>query len=115
VSIDATNRPGFSDAANVALYEGSVPRHQASVQALLTLPNRVEVDYAQRAVGRLVSHSVPRYVTGDARVAWEAIRGFTLAVAGQNLFAPRHVEFFRDDFPQPGVRRGVFVSATWRR
>jgi iron complex outermembrane receptor protein len=115
VSIDATNRPGFSDAANVALYEGSVPRHQASVQASLTLPNRVEVDYAQRAVGRLVSHSVPRYVTGDARVAWDAGRGFTLAVAGQNLFAPRHREFFRDDFPQPGVRRSMYVSATWRR
>jgi len=115
VSIDATNRPGFSDAANVALYEGSVPRHQALAQASLTLPNRVEVDYVQRAVGRLVSHRVPRYVTGDARVAWEATKGFTLAVAGQNLFAPRHLEFFRDDFPQPGVRRSAYVSATWRR
>jgi iron complex outermembrane receptor protein len=115
LSVNATNSPGFSDAANVALYEGSVPRHQASVQASLTLPNRVEVDYVQRVVGRLVSHRVPRYVTGDARVAWEATKGFTFAAAGQNLFAPRHLEFFRDDFPQPGVRRSVFVCATWRR
>jgi len=75
----------------------------------------MEVDYVQRAVGRLVSHGVPRYVTGDARVGWAAGKGLTLAVAGQNLFAPRHVEFFRDDFPQPGVRRSVYVSATWRR
>jgi iron complex outermembrane receptor protein len=115
LNINATDRPGFSDPANVAAYEGSVPRHQASVQGSLTLPHRVEVDYVQRAVGRLVSHSVPRYVTGDARLAWDATTDLTLAVAGQNLFSPRHLEFFRDDFSQPGVRRSVFVSATWRR
>jgi iron complex outermembrane receptor protein len=115
VTIDAANRPGFSDPSNVALYEGSMPRHQGSVQTSLTLPNGVEVDYVQRAVGRLASHNVPRYVTGDARLAWQAPKGVELAVAGQNLFAPRHLEFFRDDFPQAGVRRSVFVSATWRR
>ena len=115
LSIDASNRPGSVDANNVALYEGSVPRHQASLQASLTLPKGVEVDYMQRATGRLASHDVPRYVTGDARVGWEAVKGLTLAVAAQNLFAPDHVEFFRDEFPTPGVRRSLFVSATWRR
>jgi len=69
----------------------------------------------QRGVARLVSHSVPGYVTGDARLGWEAAKGVTLAVAAQNLFAPRHLEFFRDEFPNPGIRRSVFVSATWRR
>ena len=114
-TINATNRPGSPDTTNVGLYEGSVPRHQGSVQASLTLPHRVEVDYMQRAVGRLVARSVPGYVTGDARVAWEPAKGVTFAVAAQNLFAPRHVEFYRTEFPPPGVRRSVFVSATWRR
>jgi iron complex outermembrane receptor protein len=115
VSLDASARAGYVDSANIDLYEGSVPRHQAFVQGSLTLPRRVEVDYVQRAVGRLRSHDVPRYVTADARVAWTLPNGLTLAGAAQNLFAPRHLEFYRDEFPQPGVRRSVFVSATWRR
>jgi iron complex outermembrane receptor protein len=115
LTIDATDRPGFSDALNLPLYEGSVPRHQGFVQASLTLPNRIEVDYTQRAVSRLRARDVPGYVTGDARLAWAAANGLTLAAAAHNLFAPRHVEFFTSDFPTPGVRRSVYVSVTWRR
>jgi iron complex outermembrane receptor protein len=115
LSINATNRPGSTDTGNVALYEGSVPRHQVSAQASITLPNRVEVDYVQRAVSHLESHDVPSYVTGDARVAWTVRNGLTLAAAAQNLWAPNHVEFFRDEFPTPGIRRSAYVSVTWRR
>jgi iron complex outermembrane recepter protein len=115
LSIDTKNRPGFSDAANLALYQDSVPRHQGSAQVSLTLPRGVEVDYVQRAVGHIVSHEVPRYVTADARVGWTVAPGVQLAVAGQNLFAPGHVEFFRSDFEPVGIRRSVAVSVTWRR
>ena len=115
LSINAANRPGSMDTANVALYEGSVPRHQVSAQASITLPNRVEVDYVQRAVARLQSHDVPGYVTGDARVAWTIGHGLTLAATAQNLWAPNHVEFFRDEFPTPGIRRSAYVSVQWRR
>jgi iron complex outermembrane receptor protein len=115
LTIDATSRTGAMDAINVGLYEGSVPRHQVQGQASLTLPGRVEVDYVQRFVSRLASHSVPRYVTGDARVGWRIDDRLTVAVAGQNLFSPGHVEFYRDDFPATGIRRSVYVSATWRR
>jgi iron complex outermembrane receptor protein len=115
LSINATDRPGSTDAASVALYEGSVPRHQISAQASVTLPNRLEVDYVQRAVGHLESHDVPGYVTGDARVAWTLRDGLTLAAAAQNLWAPNHVEFFRNEFPTPGIRRSAYVSMTWRR
>jgi iron complex outermembrane recepter protein len=116
LSIDATNRPGFNlDTTNVGLYEGSVPRHQAFVHTSLNLPRRVEVDYVHRAVGRLAWNDVPRYATADARVAWEVADGVTVAAAAQNLFAPRHVEFFRTEFTQPGIRRSAYVSVTWRR
>jgi outer membrane receptor protein involved in Fe transport len=114
-SINATNRPGSTDTNNVALYEGAVPRHQVSVQASVTLPNRVEVDYVQRAVSHLESHDVPGYVTGDARVAWTMRDGLTFAAAAQNLWAPNHVEFFRNEFPTPGIRRSAYVSVTWSR
>ena len=115
LTIDAKDRPGFSDPFSPELYEGSVPRHQGFAQASLTLPKRIEVDYTHRAVSRLAARDVPGYVTGDARVAWTAANGLTLAAAAHNLFAPRHVEFFTSDFPTPGVRRSVYFSATWRR
>lgn len=115
LTINATNRPGSVDTSNVLLYEGSVPRHQGAVRASFTLPGRVELDYAHRAVSRLPVGDVPRYVTGDARVAWDPAPGITLAAAGQNLFAPRHVEFYRTEFPPSGIRRSVYVSLTWRR
>jgi iron complex outermembrane recepter protein len=116
LTIDAKNRPGFAaDVTNVGLYEGSVPRHQGFVQASLTLPGRVEVDYVHRSVGRLAWNDVPRYTTADARIGWDVASGVTLAAAAQNLFAPRHVEFFRSEFPEPGIRRSAYFSVTWRR
>jgi iron complex outermembrane receptor protein len=115
LTIDMENRPGNTDAQNVALYEESIPRHQGSVQAALTLPGAVEVDYTQRFMGRLVTHDIPHYVTADARLGWQIGRGVTVAVAGQNLFAPNHVEFFRDEFAAVGIRRSVYASMTWRR
>ena len=115
LSIDTKSRPGFDDPFNLAVYQDSVPRHQGSAQVSLTLPGRVEVDYVQRAVGRLVYREVPSYVTGDARVGWQVAPGVQLAVAGQNLFAPGHIEFFRTEFAPVGIRRSVFVSVTWRR
>jgi iron complex outermembrane receptor protein len=115
LSIDTKVRPGFNDPINLAIHQDTVPRHQGSAQVSLTLPGGVEVDYVQRAVGRLVSRAVPSYVTGDARVGWDVGGGLQLALAGQNLFAPGHVEFFRSDFEPVGIRRSVFVSVSWRK
>ncbi|HET9010768.1 MAG TPA: TonB-dependent receptor, partial [Gemmatimonadaceae bacterium] len=115
-SIDTRTRPGYpEDQLNLRAYQDSVPRHQGWAQASLTLPGRLEVDYVQRAVGRLVFNGVPSYVTGDARVGWEVAKGVTVAVAGQNLWAPNHVEFGRNDFEPAGIRRSVHASVTWRR
>ena len=115
-SIDTKTRPGHpEDLLSLQAYQDAVPRHQGSVQASLTLPGRLEVDYVQRAVGRIVFNGVPSYVTGDARVGWQVANGVTLAVAAQNLWAPNHVEFPRSDFEPIGIRRSVHASVTWRR
>lgn len=114
-SIDTKARPGYpEDPLNLRAYQDSVPRHQGSVQASLTLPGRLEVDYVQRGVSRIVFNGVPSYVTGDARLGWQAAKGVTFAVAAQNLWAPNHVEFARNDFEPIGIRRSVHVSVTWR-
>jgi iron complex outermembrane receptor protein len=115
LSIDMASRPGYADEANVALYEGSSPRHQGSVQASLTLPGRIEIDHTYRFAGRLRSHDIPGYVTADARLGWQLSNGLTVSVVGRNLLQPHHVEFFRDDVAPVGIRRNVFASLTWRR
>jgi iron complex outermembrane receptor protein len=115
-SIDTKTRPGYpEDPLNLQAYHDSVPRHQGSVQASLTLPGRLEVDYVQRAVSQIVFNGVPSYVTGDARVGWQMTSGVMFAVAAQNLWAPNHVEFPRSDFEPIGIRRSVHASVTWRR
>jgi iron complex outermembrane receptor protein len=63
----------------------------------------------------LASKDVPRYVTADARVSWAFAPALTLAVVGQNLLQPQHVEFFRSGFASAGIRRSVYASLTWRR
>ena len=115
LSIDLENRPGNADDLSLAAYEGSSPRHQGQVQASLTLPRQIEVDYIHRAVSRLPSRAIPAYQTADVRAGWTVGADVTLAVAGQNLFAPNHPEFFRDDAPPIGIRRSVVASLTWRR
>jgi iron complex outermembrane receptor protein len=115
LTLDMENRPGFADDNNIALYEGSSPRHQGYASASVTLPGRLELDHTYRFASRLRSHDVPGYVTADVRVGWQLSRAVTVAIAGQNLLQPNHVEFFRDDVDPVGIRRSVFASVSWQR
>ncbi len=81
----------------------------------MTLPGRLELDHTYRFASRLRSHDVPGYVTADVRVGWQLSRAVTVAIAGQNLLQPNHVEFFRDDVDPVGIRRSVFASVSWQR
>jgi iron complex outermembrane receptor protein len=114
LTVDMENRPGYADDSSIAVYEGSSARHQGSLQASLSLPGRLELDHTYRFASRLRSHDIPRYVTADARLAWQFSSGLTLAIAGQNLLGPNHVEFFRDDVAPVGIRRSVYATVTWR-
>jgi iron complex outermembrane recepter protein len=115
LTIDMENRPGYADESNIAIYEGSSSRHQGSLEASLSLPGRLELNHTYRFASRLPSHDIPGYVTADARLAWQGPRGLTLAIAGQNLLRPNHVEFFRDDIAAVGIRRSIYATVTWRR
>ena len=107
--------PGTAADSQVALYEGSSPRHQGFVAASLRLPGRIELDHLYRIVGPLRSHDIPGYVTADARVGWQLSPRVTVAIVGQNLLQDHHAEFFPDDRPLVGIRRSVYATVTWRR
>jgi iron complex outermembrane receptor protein len=115
LTIDMTAHPGTAADSQVALYEGSSPRHQGFVGASLELPGRIEFDHTYRFMSRLRAHDIPGYVTADARLSWQLPRGMTVAIVGQNLLQDHHAEFFPDARPLVGIRRSVYASVTWRR
>jgi len=120
LTIDMTPRPGSFAEGNVTAYEGANPRHQGFLGASFTLPGKtlpgkIEIDHTYRFVGRLRAPDVERYITADARLGWQLPRGVTVAVTGQNLLQPRHVEFFSGILQPIGIRRSVYASVTWRR
>jgi iron complex outermembrane receptor protein len=103
-----------SDENNIALYEGSSPRHQLFVRSSFSLPRGLEFDQTYRFASRLVSHDIPHYQTADLRLEWTASDRLTLSVTGRDLLQSDHPEFFRDDILPIGVRRSVFAAVTWR-
>jgi iron complex outermembrane receptor protein len=116
MTMNLEKRPATAgDEVTIDVYEGSSPRHQAFVQSTFTLPHGIELNQSVRFAGRIRSHDIPRYTTGDARLAWRTARGLTLAITGRNLFQPHHTEFFRDEIAASGIRRSVFASLTWQR
>lgn len=94
----------------------SAPNHWASVHGVFALGGGRDVDLMLRRVGRVGEGDIPAYTAVDLRYAWKLNRTFELAVVGQNLFDPLHLEYVSDVFP--GVpaylpRRG-FVQGVWR-
>jgi iron complex outermembrane recepter protein len=107
--------PGSNDPTSVAGYEGSSPRHQATVQSFLSLPKKLEVEQTYRYVSALPAQTVKSYSTADARVGWGFIREMELSVVGQNLLQPNHAEFGGDPGGLVGIKRSVYAQITWNR
>lgn len=116
-------RMGTTDATG-GRSETADPQHQWSVRSSWDLPARTQLDATWRWVGALtmdngpaggpVVATVPSYDELDARLAWRPVAALELAVAGQNLLHPRHVEY---GFPGPAteaIQRSVYGRVTWR-
>jgi iron complex outermembrane receptor protein len=114
-TIDAKNKPGNSDIADVATLEGSTPEHLFWLQSLVDLSKRFEFDQTVRAVSSLPAQLVERYTTVDGRFSWHVTQELELTLVGQNLLQPHHVEFGRDLPPLVGIRRTAYVSLRWMR
>jgi iron complex outermembrane receptor protein len=106
--------PGSNDPTSVAGYEGSSPRHQATVQSFLTLPKKLEFQQTYRYVSALPAQAVKSYSTADARVGWLFVRQMEFSVVGQNLLQPSHAEFGGDPGGLVGIKRCVYAQITWK-
>ncbi len=92
------------------------PGNQWQVRSELNLPHHTEWDSALYFVGALPDQNVAAYARLDTRLGWRASPQVEFSVGGQNLLAPRHVEFY---LPGEGpnvrfeVQRSIFGKVTW--
>jgi iron complex outermembrane recepter protein len=104
---------GSGDAMTQATNRNS-PRHTALLESRIDIGRRTDFDLMLRFVDELAAGSIPSYTSLDARLAWRPRPAVELAVAGQNLLAPHHLEFAGSGGRQVEVRRGVYGTLTWR-
>lgn len=108
-----SRQPGSGDLSQERRNEGLSPQHQVQIQSSIDLPRALSFDWFFRYSSELESGPVPAYATSNARIAWRGRKGIELALVGQNLHAPRHVEW-ASGASTIAVRRSAYVSVTWR-
>jgi iron complex outermembrane receptor protein len=112
-TFDLHQLPASVDINAVGRYEGSSPRHQTRLQARVSPTARLELDGAYRYVGALDALGVAAYHSADLRLGWRFTPTTSIAVVGQNLLQPHHVEFGHEPGPFVGIERGIWVGVTW--
>jgi iron complex outermembrane receptor protein len=113
VDLEPTSANGLR--ATLPMLEGGTPRHQITLQALATIVRGIQIDPVYRYVSARTALGVPAYHAADLRIGIPLLRGFELALGGQNLFDPRHPEWARDPGPTVEVERSAYVRVIWRR
>lgn len=117
--LDLSIEPHGEDYNRGRFYEGSTPRHQASLRSLLDLPGGVQLDAHLRCSSDI--RSIPAIVTGegidgytelDLRLAWEATEQLEISVLGRNLLDERHVEFGAPH-ARGEIERSVYAKLAW--
>lgn len=95
--------------------EGSAPRATQSIHGSFNLRQGDQLDLWLRHVAALPAYGIPGYTTLNARYSWKPLPNLTLAIVGQNLFQPHHVEYIGDFVPVQvtQVPRMAYIKATW--
>ena len=114
LNIDLTPRQAGALRVALPVFEGA-PRHHVTVQGLASLTRGIEVDPIYRYVSAREGQGIPAYHAVDLRLAVPLTHGFTVSVAGQNLFDAHHPEWAREPGPTVEIRRSAYVRLTWRR
>jgi iron complex outermembrane recepter protein len=94
---------------------GDSPQHQIQIRSLLNLSRKVEWDSSLMYVSGLSHLAIPSYVRLDCRLGWRVGESVEISVVGQNLLAPRHLEFFdaTGTILHTEVERSIFGKITW--
>lgn len=96
---------------------GRDPKNQASLRSSLDLPANLAFDAWLRYVDHLSFFHVDHYLTLDLRLGWKPSPRFELAVVGQNLVQPSHLEFGPETYLPTQVNpvpRSFYLQVTYR-
>jgi iron complex outermembrane recepter protein len=91
------------------------PQHQFQLWWSFQLASKISADTLVRFVDERSKGRIPSYWSADLRLGYRPIPSLELALVGQNLFDPRHLEFSRSPgFPvNSEIPRGFYTSVTW--
>jgi iron complex outermembrane receptor protein len=84
--------PGSSGVGGTAL-AGDDPSYQATLRSTTTLARQWILDLDLRQIGALPSPASPSYTEMNAHLSWAINPSVTLALRGENLIHPHHLEF----------------------
>src|SRR5262249_53998995 len=99
------------DASTVGQLNGDSPRHIGVIQSAFTLPQDFSLNVIFRHASSIfgTDQKAPGYSTGDVRFAKRLTRDVELAIVGQNLLQPHHVEYGSGI----GIRRSGYLNLIW--
>jgi iron complex outermembrane recepter protein len=112
----AVKRDPSSQDPRIEQTPGDTPKHQFQIRSLLNLRRNVEWDSSLMYVSSLKNQNIQGYVRVDTRLGWRLGEFIELSITGQNLLAPRHLEFLDASglILHTEVERSVFGKVTWR-
>ena len=96
------------------------PQQRVSLRGALSPWQAIDLDFWFRyvdttfTVGSLGDTAINAYVTLDLRAAWRPFKDLELALVGQNLLAPKHLEYVAETQTFPtAIDRGVYGKISW--
>ena len=114
VRIQLSRQPGSVDGSQERRNEELSPRHQIHLQSSIDLAGDWSLDGLARYVSALPAGPVPAYATADVRVATQITPRLELAIVGQNLTRPRHVEWPSAAGTNVQIQRSGYIKLTYR-
>jgi iron complex outermembrane receptor protein len=113
LNVDLTPRQAGGLRFTLPVFAGA-PRHHVTIQGLASLPGGIEFDPIYRYVSPRDGQGIGSYHSVDLRLAVPLRHGFSVSVAGRNLFDAHHPEWAREPGPTVEIRRSAYVRLTWR-
>jgi iron complex outermembrane recepter protein len=104
--------PGSTDRTGGAA-EGNDPKHMLKLRSVIDIGSRLELDSVLRYIGALPAPAVEAYTELDVRLGYRIRAGWDVALIGDSLLHPNHLEF-RGTTPPQVYKRSVTVRTTWR-
>ncbi len=111
LNVQLRAQPTSTDTTS-ARQAGNDPIQQATVRISIDPTSTLELNGTVRFVDRLSNLNVPSYTDLDLRFAWHPTPRLEVALVGQSLLNPSHLEYATPTL-QKSVPRGVFATLTW--